>query len=251
MRKVFVRVLDRVPPSVARRFGSGTRLARLARPLVNRALPQGFVELRVGSGIARGARLLVDAQREKYYVTGTYEEHVQRALERLLRPGAVFWDVGAHAGFFTVAAARLVGPDGHVLAVEPMDENRRRLLEAVRLNQLENVEIAGVAVGAAAGEHELRAHGSTSMWSLHGDGDGGQRVQVVTLDELARGRRRPDLIKVDVEQVELAVLQAGREVLASAAAIVEFTSPDLVDEARALFPGRTIEPLGAEHWLLR
>lgn len=49
------------------------------------------------------------------YVTGSYERHAQNILCRFLRPGVVFWDLGAHHGFFSLLAHRL-GAD--VVAIE-------------------------------------------------------------------------------------------------------------------------------------
>lgn len=58
---------------------------------------------------------------------GTVETEVQDALAELLRPGDVFYDVGANVGYFTIIAARLVGPEGRVVAVEPQPEAVKRL----------------------------------------------------------------------------------------------------------------------------
>ena len=53
-------------------------------------------------------------------------------LIRSLRPGDVFVDVGAHFGFFSLLAARLVGPAGQVFAFEPSVGSFRILQDNVR-----------------------------------------------------------------------------------------------------------------------
>ena len=50
---------------------------------------------------------------------GEFEPGLRRLLERVLEPGMVFLDVGAHLGLHTIAAARRVGKSGHVFAFEP------------------------------------------------------------------------------------------------------------------------------------
>src|SRR5262249_20805847 len=53
------------------------------------------------------------------YITGDYEQQVQDALAAHLRPGMVFYDIGANGGFFTLLGASLVGDRGRVVAYEP------------------------------------------------------------------------------------------------------------------------------------
>ena len=57
------------------------------------------------------------------FATGMAERPLQSALQRELRPGATFFDIGANVGFVTLIAARLVGPSGRVVAFEPVPEN--------------------------------------------------------------------------------------------------------------------------------
>ena len=54
---------------------------------------------------------------------GTFTSDTDRPIAEHLKPGGVFWDVGAHAGFMAVLADRLVGPQGRVECFEPVAEN--------------------------------------------------------------------------------------------------------------------------------
>jgi FkbM family methyltransferase len=239
-----------VPAPVARLFGTGSPLSRVLRPLVNRLAPRGQAWVAVRSGPAQGVRLLIDTQKEKFLWTGLHEPAVQAALQELLRPGMTFWDVGAHVGFFTVLGSRLVGAGGAVHAFEPMNENRLRLDAAVAMNGCGNVSIHGVALASTRGEAVLHAHDSSAMWSLAGEGKGAT-VATETLDSL--GLPPPDMVKIDAEGVELDVLRGGAELLSAVrpALLVEFTTAQLVAEARALLPQYRFEHLDGNHWLLR
>src|SRR5437867_2716062 len=104
--------MNAMPGALAGRFRSETLAARIARPLVNHLLPSGPVEIVVRSGPGQGLRLIADPLTEKYYWTGSYERAVQASLVSILQSGSTFWDVGAHVGFFTLIAARLIGAEG-------------------------------------------------------------------------------------------------------------------------------------------
>lgn len=249
-----VSALDRVPAGVAARLRPTSTAARLLRPLVRRLVPGDFTPVVVRSGGARGLRLLINAKDEKYYWSGTIEEGVQNALADVLRPGDVFWDVGAHIGFFTMLAARLVGEDGQVHAFEPLGTNRARLERGIELNGLGTVTVHATAVADSGGERMLYESPSTSMWSLVAPAGGsGVTVPTATLDELSRTLPRPRAIKIDVEGAEVDVLRGGLRLLAEVrpTVVVEFSSDELLAEARRLLPDASFRSVAERHWVIR
>jgi FkbM family methyltransferase len=247
--------MNRVPAPLAACFRAGSLAARLAAPALELGLPNGPVDITVRSGAAAGLRLPIDAQREKFYWTGTYEPEVQRALQRLLGPGDCFWDVGAHIGFFTALAAQRVGLKGRVYAFEPLPANRSRLARTIDLNELDQVEVLPNAVAGRGGRGWLHRHESSSMWSLvEADGVHGVEVRCVALDEvfLEGSLTAPTLVKIDAEGAELDVLRGGSRLAeTSAAFIVEFTDSDVLAEARSLLPDHLFEALSDRHWCLQ
>ena len=152
----------------------------------------------------------------------SYEEAEQNFVRRALRPGMVAVDVGANQGVYTLAASRLVGPQGKVIAAEPAITEYEKLEKNVRLNGLKNVATEQVAVGATEGTTEffvcLEGRGSfSSRRPLASDLGSVRRMRVevplTTLDRLA-GKyqlQRCDLVKVDVEGGELDVLRGAGE----------------------------------------
>ena len=168
-----VSLVNRVPARLATLFRQGGVLARVAAPVLERVLPDHPREIVVRGGRARGVRLVAELKREKFYWTGGYESRVQDALAEELRPGGSFWDVGAHLGFFTLLASRLVGPEGKVHAFEPLPANRARLETGISLNDATNVTLHPVALAGRTGSAVLHSHGSTLMWSLLPNGDTG------------------------------------------------------------------------------
>lgn len=248
--------MNRVPAPLAARFRSGGLAARLLAPVLELGLPKGTAEVVVRSGAAAGIRLSIDPQHEKFYWTGAYERGVQQAFQRLLRPGDLVWDVGAHIGFFTALAARSVGPQGRVYSFEPEPENRLRLLKTLELNGLEQVEVLSTALSDRRGIGWLYPQGSTSTWTLVSPSQGpGVEVPCATLDELfSQGSLgTPTLVKIDAEDAELDILRGGIRLVneAGVTIIVELNSTDALAGVRSLLPGHRFEALSDSHWLLR
>jgi FkbM family methyltransferase len=125
----------------------------------------------------------------------------------------VVLDVGANVGFFTVLASRLAGPGGHVYAFEPLPRNLYYLERHVRLNDLTNVSVEGLAIAATSGQAYFRTAPHSSMGGLRDDGN--FQVTTASLDDLlATGRiRRPDFIKMDIEGAESDALRGSATLL--------------------------------------
>src|SRR5216684_7222763 len=100
------------------------------------------------------------------YVTGEHEMPVQQALAKYLRPGMVFYDVGANGGFFSLLGASLVGPRGRVVAFEPHPTTAEQLREQMRINEIDNVDVVVTAVSDKCGTAELSNDTSSDMLSL-------------------------------------------------------------------------------------
>ncbi|HEV2731853.1 MAG TPA: hypothetical protein VGV15_17620, partial [Terriglobales bacterium] len=96
------------------------RSALLRTRLQNGAIVEGYN--RAGYG-GRGVYLFGDSLEPEF-----------NYLQQFLRPGQVFVDVGANVGVFTVKAAKEVGNDGLVIAIEPFIETALRLSHNVRAN---------------------------------------------------------------------------------------------------------------------
>lgn len=250
-----IRAANSLPGPIAARLRHDSQPARVARPLVNRLLPEHSVEAVVRSGPGRGIVLPIHPRREKFYWTGAHEIRVQEIFARLLRPGAVVWDIGAHIGFFSALAARLVCPGGKVHAFEPLPANRVRLRKTIELNGIREIQVHPTAIASRSGARQLYGHPSTSMWSLVERRDA-QRFEVpcVSLDDLLSDGSFgiPALVKIDAEGAELDILWGAGRLLSetSAALIVEFNDERSLNEARSLLPSRSFEELSDSHWLL-
>jgi FkbM family methyltransferase len=58
-----------------------------------------------------------------------------------MKPGHVFFDVGANIGAYTIVAARQVAPGGKVYAFEPHGPNFARLIDNITYNRLQDIVV--------------------------------------------------------------------------------------------------------------
>jgi FkbM family methyltransferase len=143
------------------------------------------------------------------YVLGVSEPALQRALSDHLHPGDVFYDVGAHAGFVTVLACRLVGPAGHVHCFEPVPANITSLRSNIDANAFQNATIHATALSDHDGSDRMRLTDRAITAHLAPEGD--FIVRVSRCDSLALDP--PAVVKIDVEGAESRVLDGMRQIL--------------------------------------
>jgi FkbM family methyltransferase len=172
-------------------------------------LETAVVKLR--NGAAMRIRLADKVIARKIADEGRYEPAVATAIERILRPGDCFIDVGANIGCHAITAARRVGVGGHVLAFEPNKANRAELCANLELNSLANVLVWPCGLGTAVRTHRMQADPSNPGGAKIADDctDNFEPVQVAPLD-LMRPARTIRLVKIDVEGYELQVLEGAR-----------------------------------------
>ncbi|MGB8990913.1 MAG: FkbM family methyltransferase [Desulfobaccales bacterium] len=181
------------------------------------APPERYVVVRLDKGF-RMKLDLADPEQLKVYFYGHYHERYEAELvQRLLTGDGVFWDIGANVGYFTLVAATALNNRGQIVAFEPGQNAYARLLENISLNAYRNIRTYQVAVTDREGEAVLRVSGdiADSSATLYQSGQTEARGEVcrtVALDHFlgTEGLRPPDLIKLDAEGAELAVLQGAR-----------------------------------------
>lgn len=177
------------------------------------------VWLQVRQGPAQGIWLKVNPRTGLHYLQGDIEPEVQRALVANLRPGQVFYDIGSNLGFFALLAARLVGPQGRVVAFEAEPEVAARLREHVSRNDFSNISVEEVAVWSEAGsvafarsDPQCTPDRGLGHVEASAGSDDSIQVPAVTLDDYAR-QRAPDFLKCDVEGAEVRVFQGALRLL--------------------------------------
>jgi FkbM family methyltransferase len=210
-------LVRRLGARVISRVGAVPVVGRLLRSIA-RGYPEGSV-VTIKSGHAAGMRWKRHHRYVNGYWVGNYEHPIQELFVRHLGPGDVFYDIGANAGFFTLLAARRVGPSGHVYAFEPVPDNLASVCEQIEVNRLGHVDAIGAAVGRAPGRLALRYSPRASAMARLAHVGKAQPdeetldVEVVCLDDFAKEHRAPTMMKIDVEGAEGEVLEGARALL--------------------------------------
>lgn len=193
-----------------------------------------------------GLRLVLDSADASVLTTmssGSYEPHVVDALGRICRPGMTVVDVGAHIGYLTICASRIVGPAGRVIAVEANSENCRLLLATVKANAIDNVTLLPVAVDDHQGWSYFMAHvgsnGGLAGGEIYGHNldaelveGAGHVVATFTLDQLVT--KPVDVVKIDVEGAEYRVVKGAARILdADAPYVISEVSREMLHRVSA------------------
>lgn len=169
-----------------------------------------------------GHKLLVFSPRNNLigralYQNGVWEPPVTEAIEKLTRPGMIAIDVGADIGYYTLQMSRLVGPQGRVVAFEPIPDARRRLEHNIALNGCKNIEVSEYALGNQEGTVYLEDPFKKSRLNLtKSSGEEGDiKVSIKRMDDLAEQMNLPsvDIVKMDIEGAEHEALLGMESIL--------------------------------------
>jgi len=220
-------LLDR--PALHDLAARAPRLRRIARRLSHEA--DGTPAIRTGLVDWEGLTFELRAPLHTHRVARTrgIENTICRVVRLGVPEGGTVVDVGANYGFVAMVAAKVVGPGGRVLAVECDPDVLSVLRSTVAANGAEHVDVVE-AFATAPGRGR-------------------------TVDELCAGLPPVDLLKVDTDGDDLAVLLGAEAVVARDRPIVviELTQDeeDIVDWLRQRYDlvlDQRGQPVAAPPW---
>ena len=147
------------------------------------------------------------------FITANFETYKINAFVDNFSAASVFYDIGAHVGYFTAIACDVNSGRGWVYAFEPRPMNAKFFRRHVAMNGFTNVTLFQAAVAVEAGEARFNSNTGSATGHLSSAGD--LVVKVMNIDkEFEEGRMQPpDFIKVDVEGGEIEVLKSCRKVI--------------------------------------
>ena len=175
----------------------------------------------------RFSGVLPESVTSEIWRSGSFELPVSMALLTFLKAGSVYVDVGAHFGYFSMLASKLVGADGRVISIEAMPSTFHYLSENITKNAThQNITAFLGAAFSESTELTFRDYGvvASSLNSAFGARDASHmikgmgkevKVHAQTVDSLVKkfALTKVDLVKIDAESSEKFVLQGMRETL--------------------------------------
>ncbi len=135
-------------------------------------------------------------------------------LKKIIQPGFYCLDIGANLGYYSTFLSKLAGPQGKVLAVEPVPMFQKIWRDNVKASSINNLELLPYALGGEntriqMGTPErdgLLHHGMTKITSSADEKYARTYdVEMKVPDELFRNLNRLDFVKCDVEGFEYQV----------------------------------------------
>ena len=126
-----------------------------------------------------------------------------------LKTADVLVDIGAHIGKYALTAAKVVGNEGLVVAIEPHPLNYQTLQRNIRLNKLVNMVALNITAWNMDCELTLFAGDTAGHHSAKMNRElGWVKVKAMAIDNALKDLRlaRVDFIKIDVEGAECEVL---------------------------------------------
>jgi FkbM family methyltransferase len=144
---------------------------------------------------------------------GTYDPELTWVVEQLIDSDSTVIDIGANIGWYTLLAASL---SRAVIAFEPEPRNFGLLSKSVGLNLFQNVTLRQEVVSDHDGELNLylsdtNRGGHSIVWKAPTS----VKVNSTTLDRLVDdlSLKKIDLLKIDAESAEPAILRGFRKSL--------------------------------------
>ncbi|MDP3956563.1 MAG: FkbM family methyltransferase [bacterium] len=154
---------------------------------------------------------------------GYYEPEIVHYIKKYLRKEGVFVDVGANVGVHSLIASKIASK---VIALEPVPEHLNRLKKNCVLNNITNISFLQLAASDKQGEYpfyipiETTNKGVGSMYKNTKSFTEAEikeiKVDVRTLDEILKGEKAIDFIKIDTEGSD------GKIIMGSAKTIEKF-----------------------------
>ena len=217
-------------------------LRNFGRLVFGRVMPKR--PYRVLAGPLKGARFVLGSLSGDAGGASVYFNQVEpdqtAAFVAELKAGHTIFDIGANVGYYTVLASRLVGPEGLVAAFEPVMRNMAYLQQHIELNDVTNALAFPFAISDRAGLASFNTGSDSAMGMLDPEGKGNILVPTISLDEITDQLGvLPDVLKIDVEGAEMAVLAGATKVIQEAQPIIFISthSPELRKSCLELLDG--------------
>jgi FkbM family methyltransferase len=154
---------------------------------------------------------------QELILSGKWEEYETELFKKYAKKDDVVLDIGAHIGYYTLIAARIVGDKGKVYAFEPDPKNFKILKRNVEENGYKNIILVNKALSNKSGRIKLFINkentGDHRIYDLKNEREF-ISIQAITLDDFFKKRaKKVDLIKMDIQGAEVRAFKGGNRLI--------------------------------------
>ena len=156
-----------------------------------------------------GTRLMSDS---------VYEPEMIDTIEKIVKKGDSFFDLGANEGYFSVLSSKIVGRNGKIYAIEPQSRLQNIIEINFKLNSINNGKIIQKAISNKIGKIEFSLTpdtntGSSGLYNTTKYKNPTETVKMITLEQLFYEEKikKIKLIKIDIEGLEYEAILGSKK----------------------------------------
>lgn len=190
-------------------------------PPIKRLLSSFVNSLKPEYVVADGHIMFIDKSddfvSQELIISKSWERFQTSLFKKHVKKGDIVLDIGAHIGWYTLQAARIVGSTGRVYAFEPDLKNFKLLKKNVNANGYTNVILVNKAVSNKTKKGRLyKSTNNTGDNRVFDSRDGRSSVgiQVIALDDFLK-EKQVNFIKMDIQGFEANAVKGARKIIQS------------------------------------
>jgi len=152
-------------------------------------------------------------------ITRPYEPLVAQTICRLVQPGWICVDIGAHFGYFTLLMAHLAKTHGHVFSFEAHPSNFYWLQRNIELNKISD-KVTLINLAITDGKHSFVSlyapkYYTTEFSIIRKEINKSNAIEVraTSLDQFLPKEQNINFVKMDIEGAEYIALQGMVHIL--------------------------------------
>lgn len=193
---------------------------------------------------------------EIQFFTG-YEKEKVKIFKDVIKKNDVVLDLGAHIGFYTMLAAKLVGEKGMVYAFEPGGANLALVKKNKEENRHNNIILEKKAASDKTGKSKLYFWGESRNQRLYANDDKPfAEIECVKLDDYFKNYTgKIDLIKINIAGSEGIAIQGMAELLEKnpdVKLIIQYSPKRILELGGNPIDGlNVLDKLGFKIWLIK
>lgn len=153
---------------------------------------------------------------EVIYYRGHLEREICKLLQKELKKGDTFVDVGANIGFISLIGRTVVGDEGKVICYEPITPTFKLLERNIKANSYSNIILKKLGIGSKNSNlkifYDLKHLQLSSIYNSEIKSKDFEMIRIVKLDDSLKNQRI-DFVKIDIEGGELEAFKGMENIL--------------------------------------